>query len=155
MGNREMNLSLSGFPLLGSLVAHEGSSSSQLPCLFRVTPCCAVIQVQILHLAHKQALSSLAAAWYHCCKNSTIGRISQGFSTMYPPNAKLLGLLASLLTTSTALAVVPCNVSSDGNTYDYIIVGGGLSGLVVANRLTEHKNGMYNVVLTKSHTNIL
>ena len=30
----------------------------------------------------------------------------------------------------------------DPNTYDYVIVGGGLSGLVVANRLSEDPNGM-------------
>ena len=28
--------------------------------------------------------------------------------------------------------------------YDYVIVGGGVTGLVVANRLTEDKRGIYN-----------
>jgi hypothetical protein len=30
--------------------------------------------------------------------------------------------------------------SIDGKTFDYIIVGGGLTGLVVANRLSENKD---------------
>lgn len=30
--------------------------------------------------------------------------------------------------------------SADGQTFDYVIVGGGLSGLVVANRLSESKS---------------
>ena len=31
-------------------------------------------------------------------------------------------------------------IARDGSHFDYIIVGGGLSGLVVANRLTEDQN---------------
>ncbi|KAF4547877.1 GMC oxidoreductase-like protein 7 [Elsinoe fawcettii] len=52
---------------------------------------------------------------------------------------------ASLLNTVTALPghgrPIPRQVSEDqarGQTYDYVIAGGGLSGLVVANRLTEN-----------------
>jgi ribulose 1,5-bisphosphate synthetase/thiazole synthase len=52
----------------------------------------------------------------------------------------LAGLIG-LLTTTTAIPVDPCLGVGDGKTYDYVVVGGGLSGLVVANRLTEEKNG--------------
>lgn len=47
---------------------------------------------------------------------------------------------------ATAVAVAPRLSAVQNKTYDYIIVGGGLSGLVVANRLTENKNGMSPLV---------
>lgn len=47
----------------------------------------------------------------------------------------------SLLSVTTAAHVAPDYAPQDGQSYDYIVVGGGLSGLVVANRLTELTNG--------------
>ncbi|KAH9877796.1 hypothetical protein J1614_003013 [Plenodomus biglobosus] len=47
----------------------------------------------------------------------------------------LLGLGAAFSTHA-----APTEPRNSANTYDYIIVGGGLTGLVVANRLTENKN---------------
>ncbi|TKX23819.1 GMC oxidoreductase-like protein 5 [Elsinoe australis] len=66
------------------------------------------------------------------------------FSQNILASAVQLVSIASLLNTVTALPghgrYIPRQVSQDqakGKTYDYIIAGGGLSGLVVANRLTE------------------
>jgi hypothetical protein len=59
-----------------------------------------------------------------------------------PVTKFLLGLIY-LSSAVLAIPLVSQNASVHGKTYDYIIVGGGLSGLVVANRLTEDKNGMF------------
>jgi len=44
-------------------------------------------------------------------------------------------------------AVLLERVSQLRPVYDYVVVGGGTSGLVVANRLTEDPNSMYASVL--------
>lgn len=49
--------------------------------------------------------------------------------------------LLGLLNISTAVEVNSDQAPVLPKTYDYIVVGGGLSGLVVANRLTEDENG--------------
>jgi hypothetical protein len=59
-----------------------------------------------------------------------------------PVSRLLLGLIY-LSSAVLAVPLVPKNASVHDKTYDYIIVGGGLSGLVVANRLTEDKNGTF------------
>ena len=40
-----------------------------------------------------------------------------------------------------SIIIVPALAASTPKDYDYVIVGGGVTGLVVANRLTENKSG--------------
>ncbi len=60
---------------------------------------------------------------------------------MYAINVLTLVKLLSHLSVATAAVVHVRETLSGPKTYDYIVVGGGLSGLVVANRLTEDPNG--------------
>ena len=41
------------------------------------------------------------------------------------------------------IGLVPTLAAATPASYDYVIVGGGVTGLVVANRLTEDKNGTF------------
>jgi hypothetical protein len=53
-------------------------------------------------------------------------------------------LLCALLKLADSLHLDPRDLNAPFlPCYDYIIVGGGVSGLVVANRLTEDPNGNY------------
>lgn len=42
-----------------------------------------------------------------------------------------------------SIVVTPAYAAATSKDYDYVIVGGGVTGLVVANRLTEDKSGKY------------
>jgi len=61
---------------------------------------------------------------------------------MYSTTSLSLIWLLGFLNTTAAAAINTHQTPAVPKTYDYIIVGGGLSGLVVANRLTEDQNGV-------------
>ena len=64
---------------------------------------------------------------------------------MAPP-LTIFSLLVTLGTTAFGVPVKENSTAVEHKAkYDYIIVGGGLSGLVVANRLTENRKGMFEV----------
>lgn len=67
-------------------------------------------------------------------------------STRFAVALQLLGITAAL----------PNNASFEtasraSNTYDYVIVGGGVTGLIVANRLTENKKSMSEITYSEDN----
>jgi hypothetical protein len=58
-------------------------------------------------------------------------------------NIFLVGTLSLLSSLSSALWISPANLDQELlSSYNYVIIGGGISGLVVANRLTEDPDSM-------------
>jgi hypothetical protein len=47
--------------------------------------------------------------------------------------------------------VIAASVSQE---YDYVIVGGGITGLVVANRLSEDKSSTFNALVPTINANV-
>jgi hypothetical protein len=46
----------------------------------------------------------------------------------------------------------PAIAASVSQEYDYVIIGGGITGLVVANRLSEDKSSMFNAFVGDENT---
>ena len=58
-----------------------------------------------------------------------------------------VGLLSIVITASTVVAGVTGNGwDIDGKTFDYVVIGGGTAGLVVASRLSENKGNSVAVI---------
>jgi hypothetical protein len=72
-------------------------------------------------------------------------RISSFFYEMgaSAQNIFRIGALSLLSSLSSALWISPANLDRELlSSYNYVIIGGGISGIVVANRLTEDSESM-------------
>lgn len=62
--------------------------------------------------------------------------------------------LATIVQAATALGQFATRIEardlSNGSSYDFVIAGGGIAGLTVADRLTENPNGRYAHPLLRS-----
>jgi hypothetical protein len=57
---------------------------------------------------------------------------------VFPQNIFLVGALSLLSSLSSALWISPASLNRElPSSYHYVIIGGGISGIVVANRLTK------------------
>jgi hypothetical protein len=79
----------------------------------------------------------------HFLSTAFCNTVNMRSSTHLSVAIQLLGLTAAR---PSEVVVAPrAELQTSSNTYDYVIVGGGVTGLVVANRLTEDKKSKSNI----------
>ena len=78
-------------------------------------------------------------------------RYYSSFGVLLASVTLLLGSENLVSATSTPRSQAQCSNSIHGQTFDYVVVGGGTAGLVLANRLTEKANITVAVLEAGTH----